>query len=142
MKEHRSPRGWYRLLYPDHWTFEVEDDKNAMFFDPESGVGTLRITAIRAEGPGSFRAADEIVEAQGRKHNGAWVSLAKTRAVYYVDESTEVGQRVVSHHWILGKGQLILACTLALPGATSSPNKAEEELNLALKVIESVVFES
>ena len=113
-----------------------------MFFDPESGVGTLRITAIRAEGPGSFRAADEIVEAQGRKHNGAWVSLAKTRAVYYVDESTEVGQRVVSHHWILGKGQLILACTLALPAAPSSPNKAREELNLALKVVESVVFES
>lgn len=142
LKEYKSPRGWYRLSYPDHWTFAVEDDKNAMFFEPETGVGTLRITAIRAEGPGSFRAADEIVEAHGRQHNGAWVSLANTRAVYYVDESAEDRERVVSHHWILGKGPVILACMLALPGTPTSPNKALQELNLATRVIESVVFEA
>jgi hypothetical protein len=41
---YRSPNGWYMLVYPEHWTYEIIEEIPA-FYDPE-GSGALQVSAF------------------------------------------------------------------------------------------------
>jgi hypothetical protein len=139
MKEYMSPRGWYRLSFPNNWTLGVEDEKNVILYEPGSGIGTLRVTAIRPEGAPPFN-ADEFLEQHRRKHNAAWVNLGDMRAVYYTEESIERAEKVVTHHWLVGKGRLIILASFALPEGPSRSEAGRKELDLTIGTLRSIVF--
>ena len=139
MKEYTSPRGWYRLSYPNNWTMGVEDETNVILYEPGGGTGTLRVTAIRAEGAPPFE-ADEFLEQHRRKHNAAWVNLGDMRAVYYTEESIERADKVVTHHWVVGKGRLIILASFSLPEGPSRSEAGRQELDLTVGILRSIVF--
>jgi hypothetical protein len=55
---YRSPNGWYMLVYPENWAFEVIEQIPA-FYDPEEGSGALQISAFENK-EGEFDLGEEL----------------------------------------------------------------------------------
>lgn len=117
-KKFISPHSWFSLIYPSSWS-EFEDKEGTfLFYNPTQWTGNFRISAykkdIKAKNAMSY-ADEEIQYELNHNKESQRVKIGSCNGVYYQDSNKEEGVFYTTHHWLLGKDNMILECTFTVP---------------------------
>ncbi len=110
-----------------------------MFYEPGTGVGTIRVSAMQVKGA-SPRDLDDILESQRRKKAAQYVQVGARKAVHFTRHDVEEGVSQTTYSWILAGGQMVLVCSYTVADDRIGSDEARTELNTAIGIVRSLTI--
>lgn len=125
--------GWYNLMYPEDWQFEVDLDGRYNFYNPNMGIGVLKISSFSANDDGS------LIEDELKSQCSTDLSTEKNDdRVYFSCESKDKQHNL--HFWITEKEHVKVFCTYTVDKFMINENAARDELSEVGKILGSLQF--
>lgn len=134
-KHFEALSGWYNLLYPEDWQFEIDLEGRYNFYNPNMGIGVLKIS--------SFSASDNerIIQEELKDQCISSKPVPKPEdSVYFTGESKDKQHDL--HFWITEKNQIKVFCTYTVDKFMVNENAAKEEFSEVGKILGSLQFSS
>ncbi len=132
-KHFEALSGWYKLMYPEDWQFEVDPEGRYNFYNPNMGIGVLKIS--------SFVASDEerILETDLKEQcTPPPTEKSLENSVYFAKESKD--KQCDLHFWITEWKQIKLFCTYTVDKFMANDSAAREELHTVSDILSTVRF--
>lgn len=143
IREFRVP-GVYRTAYPADWSQAFHDDGSPYFTGPRDDSGVLRISVMTLEKKGLLKRvlrAEEVIHGIAGKMPNAKVIRLQDKEALYAGSPNKSDGDFETHNWYIGKGAVVLTATYTIGKGSGTSPQGREDLQVATKILESIVFE-
>ncbi len=142
VREFISANRIYKLNYPNKWVWSVDSESKGdtlMFFDKESGIGTLRVTAITIKGKNA-NAASIIKNYKKKYKNSKFFDNNKITYLIFIEETIQDNVPLKMYWWYIAKEDRLIIFSFTIEKKYDQSKKVNEELKIVNDIIKSVTI--
>lgn len=126
--------GWYQLNYPSDWQFEIDCEGRYNFYNPNLGLGVLKISSYSTTDDSKLfdpvQEVDTTCESFFEKKNGM---------TYFQSETGDKQAKL--HFWITEKNQVKIFCTYTIDKfLLSEEENVKNEMTKVNEIMNSLEF--